>query len=641
MSKIIKFFLIILFFFLPLINSRLLSLFWFDLNIYVNWNYEFTKVIFFNTLSWIIILLFFIKNILLNFSTFKLNTASNKSISIYQKKEETIMPVSIFFVIITLIISSLLSLSPYISILWNTRKWHSLIMFINLIWLFIVLLNTEKSFLKKLIKTSIISAIFVSIITIKEYFLPTFNYWDLSNRAIWTFWHPNYIALFILMIIPSLYKYVASFSWIRRQKRECIGIENSEKGVFKWFLISSFFKWSTWGTKGRDYKICILILILSIFTLFLTKSAWGITLFIFYNIYYFSTNFKSIKKIYLSKHFRDFFILFIIFTLLLFISVFFIFPEKLHSFISRFFIWKSILDIIFSNIKIFLFWWWFETLDLIFDNYKSKYLYIFENIWFTADRPHNLLLNIFYNTWIFWLSLSIYFIYKIIKNFRKIYYFEAIILFLLFTIFNFSSIASYLLLILFLAINFLKHSKQSKSESILFWKKYNKIFLKYFIISIITFISIIWTYFSAKFYIAENYAYNKNYKKALDIYIYNPSYYYKLWKYKELLFIEKFKSEEYYISKIKSFNKIEENCKNLVNNFWSTENYFYCWNFLEEVWYKELSINYYRIWLSRIPDLWNNHSKYYNNFFIVNFIDWNRFFSKKYSNINSVLEKVK
>ena len=41
-----------------------------------------------------------------------------------------------------------------------------------------------------------------------------------------------------------------------------------------------------------------------------------------------------------------------------------------------------------------------------------------------------------------------------------------------------------------------------------------------------------------------------------------------------------------------------------------------------------------------IPDMWNNDSKYFNNFFVKNLYNKNRFFSEKYNNLNEVLERL-
>gem|GEM_PF-5138180 len=44
------------------------------------------------------------------------------------------------------------------------------------------------------------------ILSLKEYFFPTFNYGTLGSRAIGTFGHPNYLSLYILLLLPFLTK---------------------------------------------------------------------------------------------------------------------------------------------------------------------------------------------------------------------------------------------------------------------------------------------------------------------------------------------------------------------------------------------------------------------------------------------------
>ncbi len=568
MSSLVKILLTILFFFLPLINSRLLNIFWIDLWFYVNWNYEFTKVMFFNIISWLIIVLSFLQYIN-NPKKIKINKNLLYIISFY---------------LWVMILWSIFSLSPYNSIFGISNKAHSLIMFTNLIWLYIILINTKKSFLKKLIKISIFSCFLSIIIAIKELFLPSFDYSELSNRALGTFGHPNYLSLYILILIPSIYKI--------------------------------YFK------KYKKKKLFIILLLF--ISLIFTKSFWAIILFIFYNLYYFKKDiFSNLKK--------DKVIIYIILILTIIISFLFLFPEKLHSFLSRFFIWWTTLNIIFSNPKILLLGWWYETLNLIFDNYKSSYLYIFENIGYSADRPHNLLLNIFYHNWILWLTIFTYVIFAFIKNYKNKYSFNWILLFLLFTLFNFASIASYTIIVLFFAIE----KKTFKTKKII-----SKFFIPIFMI-ILTSISLLWILFSFRFYIAETYFYNNNYLKAKSLFPFNKTYYYELWEIKKGLKIEKFKSKQYLINQILTLKDIKNDCNNLVIYFPSAENYFYCWDILEEYLYKDTAKEYYELWLNKLPDLRNKNSKYYNNIFIKNFISWNRFFSTKYSNIKEILKKIK
>ncbi len=634
-KKPTKILLILLFFFLPLVVAVLPRYFWMELNIYVNGNFDFTKVVFFNVLSWIILLSFLFESVFYFILWFVRKNWKKNSPSLIRRG----LGGGLISITSVLIISSILSFSPYVSILWNNTKWHSLVMFINLIWMFIIISSYEKYFVKTLLKVSISSSVLMSIIAIKEYFYPTFDYWDLSNRAIWTMGHPNYIALHLLVLVPFLY----------RVKSPIL----KKEGARGWF----------------NKTIWWLLLLITIFTLLLTKSAWGFLTFLIYNIYYFLVVKKSFLEniwksfsiffrqrakalcwqtvaikldfllVFLAKKKKKIITIFLISVLIILIPIiFFIFPEKISSFISRFFIWWTTLKIIFSDAKIFLFWWWLETLELIFDNYKSQYLYIFENIWLTASRPHNLLINVFYHTWIFWLSLLIYFIYKFIKGFKKNYYFEAIALFLFFTIFNFSSISTYLLLILFLVeLNY----NNPKVNSSPFAKRKSYKFLCFTFLVFITSISITWAYFSYRLYLAENHIYNKKYNKILETYKFYPNYYYMLWEFEKWLEIEWFKSKSSYSAKISSLVNIVKDCENFTEEFWCAENYFYCWEYLEMTWHKDLAIEYYKTWLTKLPDLRNENSKYYNNFLLKKIIDKKRFFSEKYSNIKIILEKVK
>ncbi len=70
------------------------------------------------------------------------------------------------------------------------------------------------------------------------------------------------------------------------------------------------------------------------------------------------------------------------------------------------------------------------------------------------------------------------------------------------------------------------------------------------------------------------------------------------------------------------------------------ENYFLCWNYIEQFWKKSDAIKFYKKGLEKLPDLRNKNSKYYDNFFIKNFVDGKRFLSKKYGNIKEILKKI-
>ena len=560
--KLKRFLLFFLFFSLPLIHTKLFDTLWFPLWFSVNGNFEFTKVIFFQVISSIILSIFICEKV--------------------WKKEAIILPQKIFFLLLSIIfilfISSFTSLSPYISFFWNGDKSHSFFMFTNLIGIYILLLNTEKKVLKRLVYTSLVSLLFVWFVAVKEYFFPTFNYGNLANRAIGTFWHPNYLSLFFLLFFPFL----------ARKK--------------KYFGLLGF----------------------SFLVLLLTKSFLGITLWVLYLGYSFIKKYPKYTK-------KWFFISLVIsFSLILFLWLQYFPVEKLHSFISRFYIWETTLRIIFSDWKIFLLGGGFETLDIYFNSFKSPYLYIFENFWFTADRPHNFFLNIFYHTGVFGLWIFIYILSCFFKHIYKKWwwkYEEAFILFLLFSFFNYPSVSIYLVLMLLVSLFYKKYPQ----------KNIDFVSVKIFSLWIVIF-SLIGSLSSFSLYKAEAYAHNGNYEQAKQFFPLSD-YFYKLWESTLWKNYDSLPSENFYLSNITHFRNIPENCTQLTVSFPSIENYFYCGKVLELLWKEHLSTHSYHTWLQKLPDLWNTNSLYWKNSLVKKSISGNRFFSKKFSDIKEILEK--
>ena len=570
MQKLLKYIILIGIFTLPIINSRITELLWFSFSMPVDWNYEFTKVMFFNIWSSLVISLFFI-NIFINKYKIKLN-------------------IFIFFFYIILLISTFLSESPIISFLWNTDKSHSFLMWSNLVWLFIVFKNTlDKEFFSKIIKTFIYSWIFVSLLWLKEYFYPTFNYWDLWNRVFSTFWHPNYLSIFLVSLIPFLY-----------QK--------------KWYINKA-------------------ILLLFIITLIFTKSLIALFLFLVFNIYYFWKKIKY-KKILIS-----------LIVLLWFTLIYIFIPEKLHSFVSRFFIWETTIRIIFSDIKIFLIGWWTETLNIFFNSFKSEYVYIFENLGYTADRPHNIILNFFYFFWIWGLVFILWIYYKIFnlkvgnENVHSLQVKTSLILIFIFLLFNPTSIIIYLIIIILLANLF---NKQDRSQNIKssFLETCLKILFFY-----ITIISIFWAYNSYNFYISQTQSHQENYSQALNIYKYNPELYFIKGDLVNWLKISTIKTQNYYKYKLRYINILNKEWQIIISEFLQkynyAENYFYIWDLFWNKWKKEIAKKYYKKWLEILPDLWNKDSKYYDDFLVKKLkIDDHRLTSEKYW-LAKVLKRVK
>lgn len=533
-NKFIIAYFCLLFIVLSLTNSKLLHVFWIDFWFYVKWTYEFTKSIFFSIFSSFFIISYF---------TFFF-------------KEKIVIPKIIYAILGLFFISIFTSKFPITNIFWSDIKWHSILLFINLIWLLVILINQKKEIKTKILKLTVYLSIIPIYIAIKEYYYPSFDYWDISNRAFWTFGHPNSLALYLIMLLPILLNKIKN-------------------------------------------NIVLIMFIIFTYTIFLTKSVFWISFYLFYTMWILSqnTNIKRKQIIFYSS-------IFVIWIAFLIYNFWII--TKLNSFISRFFIWETTIKIIFSDIKYIIFWIWNDSLQYLFDWFKSPYLYIFENYSFTADRTHNIILKIFFTYWLLWLTIFSYIIFILFKKYKNTAYYHAIILFLLFNLLNFASIIHYFVLIILISIVYKKTKNLSKQYLL-------KIF--FIFTSIISIISSI-IYYNEEY---KSYLY-KNYKSNIETY-------------------KNLKNEDIEKTILKSNQTYKDICKELVIKIPSAENYIFCWNLFWKI-DKNISINYYKKWLEIIPNMRNHNSKYYKNIFVKNIYNENRFFSEKFTNLNIILKRL-
>lgn len=546
----------IFFIFLSLFHSALFL----APSLQVSGNFEFSKVMLFHILSSITIVYFLIKK-RIRFNTYIL----------------------ILNVFITL--SIIFSPSPFISFFWDASRWHGLLMFLELSFLLSIFLWLESQERKSIQKAIIIWLIPLCVIAIKELFYPSFDYGELSTRAIGTFWHPSFLALYILMILPFIYD----------------KIFNNKRFIY------------------------IPILLLSVITLIYTKHSFWIILAIGFSCYFFVSGKIRLKK---SKSFIR--ILGSIICLMMSITTAYIsliyYPEKFHSLISRWYIWETTLNIIFSSPKIIFLGNGPETLDYFFMSFKNSYLYIFENFWYTADRAHNIFLDAWYSFWLWGILLYLFCFVYLLKNFEKNPYYESCLIFFIFNLLNFPWINSYLLFIFF----FSKILKDNKHFFEVRDTRINTFFIPVFILTAV---------FWILFFSSEVLVYKKNYQKANEFFPY-PDTFIELREPESALKLEQVKSKKYFQSKIYFSADKEKFCKEFVDMYPAVENYFFCGKIFEDLGKKDLSISYYRLWLVKVPDLRNTDSIYWENYFIRKSITGNRFFSEKYSDIKSILKLV-
>ena len=173
------------------------------------------------------------------------------------------------------------------------------------------------------------------------------------------------------------------------------------------------------------------------------------------------------------------------------------------------------------------------------------------------------------------------------------------------------------------------------------WRKKIPVYPAHSILNILTTstccLTIVWIWL---LYAAEIYAKKWDYSTASQ-YFPLPKYFYYIWEYELWKKYEWYASEEYFVSKVVYDNELLSSCHDLVSYYKTVENYFYCWEILERAWYNTIALHYYTSGLDKIPDLWNPNSVYYDNFIINNFVDGERFMSKRYSKLWEILAKLK
>jgi len=294
----------------------------------------------------------------------------------------------LWIILFWMIISTILSISIIGSVVWISEKFHWIFFFFSLIVFF---LSVYFWFEKKDYK-NLLNYIFIFSIWVYFYWFIQFIWHDslsifyetrvIITRASSFFWNANYLAWYILMLLPL--SNIISYK----------------------FLKLSF-------------------LLLSYIILFLTWSYFWIFLWVLYFLYLIYNYNKKIFTISL--------VFFSISAAFIFNSIWI---EKKWSLLARPYIWETSIIAITDSPQTILFWYWPDTLQLVFDKYKVAELSVYETSKYTADRTHNLFLDFIYFFGLFWWLLIIFFIIKPFKISRNKDIKLSLLLFILFFSFN-------------------------------------------------------------------------------------------------------------------------------------------------------------------------------------------------------------
>lgn len=307
--------------------------------------------------------------------------------------------ICIFFIII----SSIFSIWSGEFLFWLSEKHHGGLYYISLVFIFLWI----NIFFKKSDYYKVLNIIFIFFWILWLYWIiqklwldPLNNLYQTRvslDRVFSTLWNANYLAWISLLLLPL-----------------------------------------TLLLKNKYYKLLFFIFCLLI--LILTKSYFWIILASFYLIY---------KSYFLNrKIFIGLLILFFTFSLQVFHNLWI---EKIWSMKSRPYIWLSTYSAITESPKTILIWSWPDTLQEVFHQHKHEKLNIYETSTYTADRSHNIFLDIIYFFWILWWSLIIFFVIQALFITKNQEIISSILLFLLFFSFNIPISIHFIILIILLS----------------------------------------------------------------------------------------------------------------------------------------------------------------------------------------------
>jgi hypothetical protein len=302
-----------------------------------------------------------------------------------------------------IVISSLLSISTWGFILWLSEKHHWWLYYLSLLSFFSAMFIwfKEKDYYNILNIIFLFFCILWGYAIIQKIWIDPLSEMYQTRvsltRVFSTLWNANYLAWVSLMLLPLT------------------------------VLI-------------KNINIKYWLLIFSLLILILTGSYFWMTLAWFYILYHI---YKYNKKIFLSS------------IIALCIIVIYIFNnlwiEKIWSMKARPYIWKSTISAIIESPKTLLLGYWPDTLQEVFHNYKAPELNEFETSTYTADRSHNIFIDLIYFFWLFWWWVIIYFLLYAIKIAKKKEIKLSLILSLLFFSFNIPVTIHFVIIILLLS----------------------------------------------------------------------------------------------------------------------------------------------------------------------------------------------
>ncbi len=295
---------------------------------------------------------------------------------------------------------------------WNGEKLHGWFLYCALFLLSIILSTIGQKEQKKILMVSLITGSIVCLYALfqKLWFDPMQSLYSSrldETRIFSTLWNPNYLAGYILMLMPLALSLIASHKKLG------------------------------WGLFG------LLTLVL-----FLTKSLFGIGVFCWYGTYLLL--YKLLPWDQKTRHLRALGLIgvgcLIAGYLMYRYGEHLLEIQKIKGFIARYFLWETGIRTIFGDIRNTLFGYGPDGFLSVSELFRSPELSLFEDPAYRIDRSHNVWIDMFIH---FGIPVGVFLLYHIVSQWKKlsVSHREVLVLFSVFFFFNIPVIVHYLLLV--------------------------------------------------------------------------------------------------------------------------------------------------------------------------------------------------
>lgn len=307
----------------------------------------------------------------------------------------------------------------------NMEKFHGWYLYFGLLMLGIFLSSSERAEQKKYLNISLISGGIVCVYALfqKMWLDPLASSYSSrldATRIFGTLGNPNYLAGYVLMLMP--------LSLLLTHSRKIVWW-----GLFWLFLL----------------------------VLFLTKSLFGIAVFVGYISYIIL--YKILPLPQKTRHF----IVLSIFGICILLWAYIISQyghqiveiQKIKGFIARYFLWATGIHAIFGDIRNTLFGYGPDGFLPVSEHFRSPQLAIFEDPNYRIDRSHNVWIDSFIH---FGIPIGSYIILLIFSQWKKLSltHQEVLVLFSVFFFFNIPVLVHFLLLLQIVILS--KESKKTR-----------------------------------------------------------------------------------------------------------------------------------------------------------------------------------